>query len=176
MLLALVSVDAFSQKKYSTKTGHAYFFSDSPMEKIEANNNQVTAIITETGEVAFRVTMKAFEFEKALMQEHFNENYVESEKYPRATFEGKVLNMKEVNLAKDGVYKVQVEGDLALHGVTKKITESGTITIKDGKVNINCEFNILLSDYNIKIPSAVKENINNQILVKIKATLEEYKK
>jgi hypothetical protein len=117
LILFVTAVNA--QDRYFTKTGKIDFFSNASMEDIEAKNKTVTAVLdTKTGAIAFSVQMKGFEFEKALMQEHFNENYVESNKYPKSTFKGKVLNVSAVNFSKDGAYPVSVEGDLTFHGIT----------------------------------------------------------
>ena len=119
-LLFALTVNA---QKYITKNGYVSFFGHTPMEDIKADNNQVASILDiSTGEIAFQVLIKSFQFEKALMQEHFNENYLESEKFPRSTFSGKITNLSEVNFSKSGKYEATVEGDLLIHGVTKKIS------------------------------------------------------
>ena len=117
-----------------------------------------------------------FEFEKALMQEHFNENYVESDKFPKSTFSGKIASMDKVDLAKDGVYKVQVAGDLMIKGVTKAVSAPGTITVKGGKATAASEFTIALSDYNVSIPAVNKDNISNSIRISVDLALEPLKK
>lgn len=107
LFFAVLTVQA--QDRYLTKAGHIWFLSETPLEKIEAHNRQVNcALDMKTGEVAIRVLIKSFEFEKALMQEHFNENYMESHKFPTSMFNGKVLNISSVNMAKEGVYDVIV--------------------------------------------------------------------
>jgi len=170
--LAVVSMTATAQK-FITKTGHIKFYSDSPMEKIEAHNRQVNAALdAATGDFVFRVLMKSFDFEKALMQEHFNENYVESDKYPNALFLGKVTNIKDVNVSKDGVYEATVEGKLTIHGVTQVVKEKGSFEVKEGKLNGRAKFNILLSDYNIKIPGAVTNNVSKSIEITVEVSLE----
>jgi len=169
---AAVTLVAHSQK-FITKTGHIKFFSESSMEKIEAHNRQVNAALnTATGEFVFKVLMKSFEFEKALMQEHFNENYVESDKFPNATFTGNVFNINEVNFGKDGIYQVGVQGDLTIHGVTKPVSAKGSLEVKEGKIIGKAKFNILLSNYNIKIPGAVVNNISNNIEITVEVNLE----
>ena len=170
--LAAVSMTANAQK-FITKTGHIKFYSDSPLEKIEAHNRQVNvALDAATGDFVFRVLMKSFDFEKALMQEHFNENYVESDKYPNALFLGKVTNIKDVNVSKDGVYEATVEGKLTIHGVTQVVKEKGSFEVKEGKLNGRAKFNILLSDYNIKIPGAVTNNVSKSIEITVEVSLE----
>ena len=132
---ALIMVLEVSAQRYITKNGHIKFYSETPMETIEANNQQVnSALDISTGDFVFKVLMKSFEFEKALMQEHFNENYVESDKYPNSTFKGKVLNITDYDFKSNNSYDVIVEGDLSMHGVTKKITEKGTLTVSDNGI------------------------------------------
>lgn len=170
MLAISYAADA---QKYITKTGFIKFYSDGLIEKIEAHNNQVnSALDAATGDFVFKVLMKSFEFEKALMQEHFNENYVESDKYPNATFAGKVTNMKDINLGKDGSYEANVQGKLCIHGVTKDVAEKGNFQVNDGKVRAKAKFIILLSDYNIKVPSAVTNNISKNIEITVEVNLE----
>jgi polyisoprenoid-binding protein YceI len=170
--LAAVSLAAHAQK-FITKTGHIKFFSESPMEKIEAHNHQVNAALNvATGDFVFKVLMKSFDFEKALMQEHFNENYVESDKYPNSTFAGKVVNINEVNINKDGIYNAAVQGALTLHGVAKQVQTKGTFEVKEGKVLGKAKFNILLSDYNIKIPGTVTNNISKEVEITVEVNLE----
>ena len=109
VIIILFSISLTKAQKYTTKSGTIHFSSETPMEKIDAVNRQVnSALDVATGNFVFKVLIRGFEFEKALMQEHFNENYMESETYPNSTFVGKVLNIKDVNLAKDGIYKVVV--------------------------------------------------------------------
>lgn len=174
-LILLTSV-GFSQK-YLTKNGHIKFYSETPMETIEAHNHQVnSALDIKSGDFVFKVLMKSFEFEKALMQEHFNENYVESDKYPNAMFKGKISNISEIDFTKSGEYKAMVEGDLTMHGVTQKVSESGTFVIKDGKVVGNSVFKVKPEDYKIKIPKTVLDNIAEEIEVTVEVSLAEYKK
>jgi polyisoprenoid-binding protein YceI len=175
ILLILVFMTAISAgaQKYITKTGHIRFYSDASLEKIEAHNRQVnSALDFATGGFVFKVLMKSFEFEKALMQEHFNENYVESDKYPNATFVGKVTNMNEVNPEKEGIYDANTEGKLTMHGVTKDVKVKGTFEVKQGKIIGKAKFNLTIADYNIKIPGAVGNNISKTIEVTVDITLD----
>jgi len=158
---------------YGTKTGHIKFYSDGLIEKIEAHNKQVNAALDVTsGNLVFQVLMKSFEFAKALMQEHFNENYVESDKFPNATFVGKVTNISDIRVGKDGIYDAMVEGKLTIHGITQVVKEKGSFESKEGKLLGKAKFNILLSDYNIKIPGAVTKNISNTIEITVDLVLE----
>jgi len=168
-LILLVSVSTAFSQKYITKSGHIRFFSSAPLEDIEANNYQVNAALdAENGQLVFKVLMKAFQFEKALMQEHFNENYVYSDKYPNATFSGEIKNMSEIDIGTPGTYEAEVKGELTIKGETNKITEKGTIEVKDSD-NLHgiTVFTILLDDYDIKIPSAVTDNISEEIEVTV---------
>lgn len=117
------------------------------------------------------VLIKGFHFEKALMQDHFNENYMESHLYPKGSFSGTILNMKEINLGKDGIYPVRVQGDLTLHGVTKAITTSGQINVKAGKIYASSTFDITIADFKIDIPKVVKDNISNAVEVTVSVEL-----
>jgi polyisoprenoid-binding protein YceI len=149
------------------------FYSETPIETIKADNKQVnSALDIQTGDFVFKVLIKSFVFEKALMQEHFNENYLESDKFPNATFQGKVTNLSAVDFKKEGTYDVTVEGDLTIHGVTKKVTEKGTFTVKAGdKIHGNAKFMVKPADYNIKIPATVMKNIAETIEVTVDAEL-----
>ncbi len=160
---------AAAQDIQITKTGKVSFSSRAKsIEKVEADNNEVSSILnTQTGDFVFAVLMKSFHFQLALMEEHFNENYVESTKYPKATFKGKITNLSAVNFTKDGAYPVTVEGDFTLHGVTKKITATGSVTVKSGKVAASSKFAIKLKDYKITIPSLVADKISEEIDVAV---------
>lgn len=176
MLLILLGI-ALSQgvfaQRYLTKTGKISFFSRSPLENIEAHNSQVnSALDSKTGDFVFKVLMKSFEFEKALMQEHFNENYVESDKYPNATFKGKVVNIDKIDFTKNGSYTADVEGDLTIHGITRPVKTAGTLEVRDGKVNAKSKFSILLADYSISIPAPVADNIAKEIEITVDVILE----
>ncbi len=149
-----------SAQLYFTKNGFVSFFSSTPMEDIKGDNNQVISILnTSSGELQFSLLNNAFHFKKALMEEHFNEDYIESARYPKSTFKGTITNIKEVDLSKDGVYNVLVTGNLNIHGVTKPVSVAGKVTVKAGKVTASSTFKVRPKDYNIAIPAAVKNNI-----------------
>jgi polyisoprenoid-binding protein YceI len=163
-------------QKYLTKTGKIKFHSDAPMEKIEAVNNQVNAALDiVTGDLVFKVLIKSFEFEKALMQEHFNENYLESAKFPNAMFMGKVTNIKDMSFDKNGKFEAQVQGDLTIHGVKKPVKATGTFESKDGKIHGISKFNIKVKDFDISIPNAVVKNIAEDVEITVDITLEKLK-
>jgi polyisoprenoid-binding protein YceI len=111
--------------------------------------------------------MKGFEFEKALMQEHFNENYIESDKYPKATFRGVIEDGNTITLGIDKSYNLKVTGALTMHGITKQISTLATIKVNKGVVSASTNFSVLLSDYNIKVPALVTDNINKKIDISV---------
>lgn len=166
---------AATAQKFMTRNGHIWFFSKAPMEDIEAHNRQVTSIIDfSSGEIAVKVLIKSFEFEKAAMQEHFNRDYLESDKFPKATFEGKLTNLKSVDYTKDGTYPANVSGKLNIHNVSQDITASGSIKIAGGKVFISSKFTIKLIDYDVKIPSDYVKKIAQNIDINVDLSLEPY--
>jgi len=172
IIVSLLFTVAASGQKYITKTGYIRFFSEAPLEKIEAHNRTVNAALdATTGDFVFRVLIKSFTFEKALMQDHFNENYLESDKYPNATFLGKVTNIGEVKSTRDGEYPVMVDGKLTIHGVTKSITVKGIFTVSKNSLLANAKFTVYLPDYKIDIPGAVVNNISKNIEITVEATL-----
>lgn len=160
-----------SAQKYITKNGHIWFYSHTPMEDIEGHNRQVVSSIDCTsGELAFALLVKSFIFKTALMQEHFNENYMESDKIPKAGFKGKVDNITNIDFKKDGTYPAEVSGDLTIHGVTKHISTKGTIGVKGTTISANAKFVIIPKDYDIKIPSLVENKIAKEIQVTVEMT------
>jgi hypothetical protein len=162
-----------AQDKFFTKNGKINFVSKGTVETIEAQHKSVTCVLdSKTGNIQFSVLMKGFEFKKALMQEHFNENYVESDKFPKADFKGQIANNSDVNYTKDGSYNVKVKGKLTLHGETKDVETSGTITVSGGKPTATSEFNVLMSDYKIAIPGVVKDHMDNNVKITVNCPLE----
>jgi hypothetical protein len=155
-------------QKYMTKNGYIGFFSHTSMEDIKGDNNQVASILDiSTGEMVFQVLVKSFHFDRALMEEHFNENYMESDKFPKSSFKGKITNLSSVNFSKNGTYDVTVEGDLTIHDVTNKISTKGTIEVVTGGINASSKFNIIPEDYKINIPGVVREKINKNLEVTV---------
>ena len=133
--LVVTSFFSFGQTRYIERTGKASFFSEAPLENIEAHNEQVLSLLdVEKGEVAASMLMKSFQFQKALMQEHFNEKYIESDKYPKATFKGKITDMNKVDLSKDGNYTVDVEGEITIHGETQPLKTKVNFVVKDKSI------------------------------------------
>jgi polyisoprenoid-binding protein YceI len=162
-----------SAQLYFTKNARISFFSSALLEDIKADNNQVISILnTGTGEMQFSLLNNAFHFKKALMEEHFNADYIESVKYPKSTFKGTIENISSVNFNTDAVYKVTVSGNLTIHGVTKSITAPGVIIIKSGKIAASSVFRVKVKDFNISIPSTSKNNIAETVELTISCSYE----
>ena len=159
--LVFSSFVGIAQTRYFTKTGTISFMAGTSVEDIDGVNKSVTSVFdTSTGQIEFAVLIKGFEFKRGLMQEHFNENYMESEMYKKATFKGKFEDVAQINFKKDGSYKVVVKGTLEIHGVKKEIEVPGVIKVTNGIISSEATFKIVLEDYNIKIPGAVKDKIS----------------
>lgn len=152
---------------YITKTGFTGFYSKTPLEDIKAENNQVFAAVDLSKKtIAFSMLLKGFLFRKELMQEHFNENYVESDKYPRATFSG--IFTGDIDPAKQQEpVTIQVNGKISLHGVDKEFATQAVIEIKEGILTGSSKFQLIPGDFNISIPSLVRDKIAKQIDVAI---------
>ena len=180
-LIIVVAVCCFTTslanaQKWMTRTGKVSFFSSTPVENIEAFNNEAASVIdTKSGDVAFIVPIKSFKFEKALMQEHFNENYMESDKYPKAEYKGKITNIGDVNFSKDGTYNVKTNGRLTMHGVTKDVAANGTVVVKAGTATLKSKFMVAPADYGIKIPAIAASKIASRIEVTVDSVLKEAK-
>jgi hypothetical protein len=170
----LLSTTLSAQDKFFTKTGKISFYSKAIIENIEAHNRSVTCVLdTKTGLLQFSVPIKGFEFEKALMQEHFNENYLESDKFPRSEFKGEIVNNADIDYTKDGTYNAKVKGKLTIHGETNDVESDGKVTKEGSKLTITSEFNVRLPDYKIK--NEKLQNISNTIQVTVNCSLDPLK-
>ncbi|MBU8892986.1 MAG: YceI family protein [Bacteroidales bacterium] len=175
--LALLCVTAFSQNVYFTKGGNIDFLSKTPVENIEAVNNQVVSFLkTETGDLNFGVLIKSFKFKNALMEEHFNENYMESDKFPKATFKGQITNLDDIDIGNQGIYTANITGNLTIHNVTNEEETTAQIEVKAENIVAISTIIIKPEDYNIEIPDIVKEKIAKIITVNINIVYELYKK
>ncbi|MGM5469701.1 YceI family protein [Flavobacteriaceae bacterium LMO-SS05] len=169
--LVTISLTVSAQKQVSSKT-HVKFFSTTPAENIEANNYaSVGTIDPASGDIVFSVPMQSFEFEKALMQEHFNsKKFLNTKANPKAKLTGKIANLDAVNFSKDGSYGAAVTGDLTINGVTKPINEKATVVVKDGSISLNSKFNITLADYEVAFKSGKPStNIAKTVEVTVEA-------
>lgn len=168
----LVSTVAFAQDKLISKSGKITLEASVPaFEEIKATNNGVTVVLNpKTGEIASLALMKGFRFKIALMEEHFNENYVESDKYPKATFKGKIDNFDATSLSTT-TKEYTIKGKMEMHGKTKDVTVTAKIKKTAAGIEILSNFSILASDYDIQIPSVVKNKVSNKINLKLEATV-----
>ncbi len=167
LLLSTLFMPLMAQDKYATKTGHVWLYSKAG-ELIEGHNKTVASFIDiKTGDIAFRMLVKSFKFESALLEEHFNENYLESGKFPNAEFKGKITNLTTINFSKDGVYKAIVEGNVTIHGVAKHQVTEGTIEVKGQQLIAKAKFQVVPKDYGIDIPSIVRDKIADSIDINI---------
>jgi len=163
--------------RYFTRNASVSFSSFAPLEKIEASTNSGSCVIDiSTGQVEFAVLIRSFNFKKALMQEHFNENYMESNKYPKAIFKGMIPDFKSINWTTNGTQTAGVQGDITIHGVTKPLETKVVFRMENGKVFADADFDLIVADFNISIPSVVRDNIARTVKVKLKAEFQELKK
>ncbi|MBZ9731546.1 YceI family protein [Salegentibacter sp. JZCK2] len=166
LLSLFISPKILAQEIYQTNQVITTFFSTTPIEDIKAVSNSGASILnTETGEILFQIRTRSFQFRKALMQEHFNENYLESEKHPFSSFKGRILD--KINFGKDGEYQVKCSGNLIIHGVGRKREILLTIQVKNGQISIKSQFDVACKDHDIKIPKILWENIAEVISVEV---------
>ena len=144
----LLCICALGQNTWNTNNGVIKFVS-TKNEDVSAVNNEVHVVITDQGDVSFNLLIKNFRFEMSEMEEHFNRNYMDSEKYPEASFKGRIFDFKKINLAKPGLYKVKSEGLMTIHNVTKKIVVSGTLQIDNGSLTVKSKFAVNINDYEV---------------------------
>jgi len=173
LLLVLLGVLQLvnAQELFKATSGKISFFSETPMENIDATNEMVKALINpKNNEVAFITTIVGFRFKKSLMEEHFNENYMESDKYKTAMFKGKI--QEEIDYTKDGEYEVTAKGVLNIHGVDQEREIKGKLIIKDGKVELITDFDVQLKDHDIDIPKIVVKKIAESVNVKVDVNFE----
>lgn len=157
-----------TQLRYSTATGQTTFFSSAPIEDIEALNSRVAAIFEmASGQLAFSMLIRDFQFKNTLMQEHFNENYAESEKYPRARFTGTLLAVPDETQLRSGPQAVYVQGQLTIHGVKRKVRVPGTLQLRGSDLVVTSKFSVAPADYKIKIPALVRNNIAKSIDISV---------
>jgi polyisoprenoid-binding protein YceI len=169
--LLLGNTSLFAQK-YLGRAVQVVFEASTSLEQIRPVNNEVAGIIdAATGDVVFEVLIRSFKFDKALMQEHFNENYLESDLYPKAVFKGKITDLRDVNFSKDGSYTVSVSGKLTIHGLTKSISIPASIKVDKGKLHVAASFNVRPADFNIEIPALVRNKVAESVGIKINGIL-----
>jgi len=169
----LVFFNAVGQNRFFTKDAKINFNSSTPLEDIVAESNQATTIIDiDKNEVAFSVLTTSFKFRRALMEEHFNENYIESSKFPKAKFTGKIIT--PIDWKSEKMVIVEVTGQLTIHGVTKDVTIKAQITPGKDKVIAVAEFKVTPENFAISIPSLVRDKIAREVTIKIDAVYAPY--
>ena len=180
LLVLLISLYSFSIPKaagpvYEVKNGTILFHSSAELELIKASSDQLKGLVdTDKKNFAFKISMNSFRgFNSPLQREHFNENYVESGKFPDASFSGKII--EDDDLTKDGTYTIRAKGLLTVHGVSQERIIRSNVIVRQGKIKLNSIFTVLLTDHNIKIPRIVSEKLSSEIKVEIQAELEEKK-
>lgn len=166
------TVSTFAQTKvYQTKTGKVKFFSSTKVEDIEAINNQTDVKFATNGQLVFTVLMRGFVFVNASMQEHFNENYMESSKFPKAKFMGTIDDLATINFSKNGKYTITTSGTLEIHGVKQSLTKiAGVVEVLDGKIKLNSKFKIKVKDFGIK-GNYIGDKIANEVEVTVDCIL-----
>ena len=176
ILFVCLSLPVVTAQKYFSKTGLVHFLSEASLEQITATNNNAYVVLdVKTGQLEWSVLIKGFRFEKALMQQHFNENYMESDKYPKAVFKGSLLNCERIDFSKDGTYDVHVDGNMTIHGVSKPLRAPGELIIKNGAVHAEGTFDLTIADFNITVPKVVRDNIAKTVRVTVKTGLQPLK-
>ena len=177
LIVILTALPISAANRYFTRSGHIHIISRTDIINLEANNNQVACILDiETGEMVFSLLMQSFIFKETLAQDHFNENYAESETYPKSKFKGKITNLSEIDFSKNGSYPATIKGKLTMHGVTQEVQAKGVFEVKNGKIIGKSLFEIDIYDYKIKIPRIVKDRVNNMIPITVNVELEKYEK
>lgn len=165
----LVSCSVNAQQILICNNANVAFFSSTVMEDIEGKSAVGGSVIdTKSGNIIFKVKNTSFQFKKKLMQEHFNENYMESEKYPVSEFKGTIKD--PINLTADGTYKVNIEGNLNIHGISKAYKTQADLVVSKGTLNAKAVFKVKIADHGIEIPTLVFKNIAEYVEVRIQAT------
>ena len=169
ILLAWMSIfNQAGQTLYACKNAKISLFSTAPIEDIAATTTAGTSVYNAaTGDLVFSVNISAFQFPKSLMQEHFNSDYMESDKFPKATFKGKI--QEHIDVTKNGTFPVTVVGELDVHGVKQNRTIPGNITINNGTITMTSEFMVKCADHHIEIPKIVFHNIAESIKMNVTA-------
>lgn len=173
-LFIICNQDLYAQV-FRIKNGHVYFHSEATKELVSASSNDISGVIDIDKKLfAFRIPLVSFfGFNNPLQQEHFNENYMESELYPDASFVGKIIENVDVN--SDGEYIIRAKGKLKIHGVEQERIIKALVSIKNGVINVHSDFPVLLAEYNIKIPRIVYEKIATEVSVTVNAVFEKKK-
>jgi hypothetical protein len=173
LLLGISTTELLAQNKYMTRTGSAHFVADGIIkDDVQARSNTVTAVLdASNGQVQARIPVNSFVFRKALMQEHFNENYLESHRFPNASFKGSIQGWNEQMLQKSGPQKIRFVGTLEIHGVARDISEAGLLEVNNGLVHLETDFKVIVAEYGIKVPALVRDKVAKEADVHIQGNL-----
>lgn len=167
-LVSITGISGSAQEALKTTTAEVGFFSSAPLENIEAVSEKgISVLIPKTGEISFLVHIKTLKFPKALMQEHFNENYMESEKFPTASFKGKIMDLPDIS--QNGEISIMLSGILEIRGIKKKRNIPAVLEVKDNSINLKSKFKVACEDHNIKIPTLLWKNIAEIVEVSVNA-------
>lgn len=170
-------VSGFSQNVYFSKTGHVYFLSHTEAIDIDADNHQLVSFFDiESGKIQCAVLIKSFEFSLATAKEHFNESYMESDKYPKAAFKGQIKDVENIDLTKPGNYTGNVVGDITIRNNKKHLETEAELVVEKNKISATSEFYLNISDFDIQIPKLVDHRVAKEILVKVSIDYLPYKK
>jgi len=172
LLIALVLIGSVfvsqAQNKLMCRNGSLSFNCSTPGNEITAINNQVVASLDKsTGDFAVEALIKSFQFKVTLLQEHFNENYMESDKFPKTGFKGKITNLSEIKFDKDGTYKTTVSGQLTIHNKTNNVSTTGTTTVKGKIITCHATFTVKPKDYLIVIPALVENKVAKETTITV---------
>ena len=174
IILSITFTSLFAQggKIFSVRSGKISFRSEAPFETIRASSDDLKGLLEiEKKLFAFKVRMESFEgFNSGLQKEHFNENYVESSKFPEAAFNGKII--EDTDLTKDGSYTIRAKGNFTIHGISQERIIKSDVTVRNGIINLQAAFSVLLEDHNIPIPKVVKDKLSSEIVVQVTCQLE----
>jgi polyisoprenoid-binding protein YceI len=172
LFAGVVNAQIYTAKQGATNIS---FYSEAPLENIEAVNKGGTIVLrASTNDLQIKISIQNFKFKNALMEEHFNENYMETEKYPHCEFKGKINENVDYN--KDGENKVTATGKMTMHGVTRDVTMPGTLVKTGNEIKLVTKFKIKVADYNIKVPSMYVKNIAEEVDVNFATTMEPFQK
>jgi polyisoprenoid-binding protein YceI len=176
LILALNAYVPIQAQKIFTRDGIISFDATTPLDEIKATSKGVNAIIDlASGKMEILVLVKGFHFKRDLMEQHFNENYMESGKFPKANFVGELVNPKSLDLKKDGTYSLDLKGKLTMHGVTRDVSSKANFVVKGGLATAKTDFKVLVADYNIQIPSVVKDKIAKEAKISVNLNLQPMK-
>ena len=177
LFLAFTASDGIAQTIYQATSSTISFHAGTPVEDIDAVNSKSLSFINKTtGEVSISIPMKDFHFKRPLMEEHFDENYLESAKYPKAEFKGKINDIGKIDFKSSAAIEITVAGTLTIHGVAQERTLNVTLQPSDSKIHGETKFVVTLSDHKIDRPKIMWQKIAEKVNVTATFTYEPYQK